>query len=240
MRCCHYAPHHVTTIMVCRFVSTVAALALTLVIPTYSHGGNLEHIAISGWYPECLFEGDIGDSCLGNFAESAEPADIDSSGNTCYVNPLITSNTTAGVFWFGPLANKTGTYMYTALLLGDNVTAYKPTNCMENGACECGPFDDFRGSEWKETGGCGGQCAFLPAGGLEGLVGEDCAILTRVTTTYMNETVGTCPILGKVIDTGGSPTTSGGGMVFVGPTVVFVTLIIVVSLDLWPQCCNEG
>lgn len=193
---------------------TTAALAFTLLSnPTHAHGA-LEHIAISGWYSECDLEADsLEESCAGDFVLNDEPAELDKTGNTCYVNPLQANITdVATVFWFGPFVNQTGIYLYASLLVGeDNVTAYKPTNCSaNNGACECGPFDDLRGSDWLETGSCGGRCAISQAeNGLELLEGKDCAVLFTVNTTdAAGDNIGMCPILGKLIDTD-EDTTSG-------------------------------
>jgi len=188
-----------------------AALALTLILTT-AH--NVEHIAISGWYTECNFDADsFAESCAGDFVLNEEPAEIDKSGSTCYMNPLQSSSTAVDVFWFGPLLNNTGTYIYNNVLLGEeNVTMYKPTNCSANGACECGPFEALRGEDWLETGDCGGGCGITPADELDHLEGEDCAVLFKQTTMYNGETIGTCPILGKVIDT--NPPTSGGEKAF--------------------------
>lgn len=114
--------------MISFFIAVTALLALLATL-TLAH--DLEHIAISGWWSECdLDDGaSLAESCAGNYVENAEPAALDLTGNTCYVNPLQTSTTSAGVFWFGPLVNNTGTYLYNLLLLGENVTMYKPANC---------------------------------------------------------------------------------------------------------------
>jgi hypothetical protein len=183
------------------FRLTASALALSLLSPTHAH--NLEHIAISGWYPSCNLEADaLNETCSGDFVLSDEPAELDKTGNTCYVNPLQENITDiASVFWLGSLNNVNGTYLYSNLLLDENVTKYKPTNCSSNGACDCGPFDDLRGEDWAETGECGGGCTIVPAEHLDHLKGEECAILvTFNTTNAAGDIVGMCPILGKLID----------------------------------------
>lgn len=212
------------------FNTAAVALAFIFTIPTAYGHGNLEHTAISGWYPACDLDGDsFAESCLGTFVESAEPAELDLTGETCYVNPIDDSTTSAGVFWFGPLPNNTGTYMFSSLLLGENVTKFKPTNCSANGACDCGPFDALRGDDWMETGKCGASCGISNTDTLDGRKGEDCAIDFKITTEYMNETVGICPILGKVIDTL-PPSTSGvvkKAMVFSGSWTVAVLVAFI-------------
>lgn len=194
----------------------------------------LENIAISGWFPECNFDGGaLKDSCAGTFRElnTEQPVTLDPTGETCYVNPLTTSDITSsrGVFWFG------NERMYSTLLLGENVTMYSPTNCTSSGACECGPFEEWRGDDW-ELGNCTMSCSFVPSIGLANLVGEDCATFFRASTLYEGEPVGTCPILGRIIDVTPptpAPVTSGGLLLLSGHKVACLMVVSLAVASVW-------
>jgi hypothetical protein len=84
------------------FHLTASALALSRLSPAYAH--NLEHIAINGWYPLCNLQADaLNETCSGDFVLNDEPAELDKTGTTCYVNPLQENIVdVASVFWLGP------------------------------------------------------------------------------------------------------------------------------------------
>ena len=205
--------------MLTRFI---IGLALLLISFAATHAQNnvtadISHFAIIGWWSDCSFELDT--SCAGTYQEY-EPAPLDPTGNTCYVNPHAdpTSTTSTVVFWLGPAGSNnndtnsvssTSIYLYTLRVPDSNVDRYMPTNCTDSGACSCDNVDPLR-EPWKTTGSCSGDCSSTIANNL-GRLDEDCAVLfkTRVVNAFFNDTIVTCAIQGKLIDTStSSPTAS--------------------------------
>lgn len=191
-------------------ISTLILLSLPS-IQAVDTASQVSKLGISGWYSQCnLTTPDLSESCIGDYMPNDEPLALDPTGNTCYVYPLMDLTTTAvGVHWLGPSPiDPNGVYLYSIMLLGTDVEMYKPTNCASSGACSCDIIEPFRGNWRNETcGGIGPSCSMVPVNDLKSLVGRKCAAFYRETTMY-DGLVGSCFLLGTLVDLTVAPTTS--------------------------------
>jgi len=191
-------------------LATAAILALTLSTIHADTATQVSKLGISGWYSECdLITPDWRKSCIGDYVVNDEPAALDPTGNTCYVNPLETSNTSLGVYWLGPTSSQTGIYIYSMLLLGNDTQVYQRTDCNANGSCSCDAVEPYRG-EWR-NGSCGGvgvSCSRFQVTSLQGLVGKDCAAIFQQTIENYYGLVGSCFVAGTLVDMTATPTVS--------------------------------
>lgn len=195
-------------------LTATSALLLTsfVQVATAATANQVSKLGISGWYDECdLVTADLTQSCIGNYVENDEPAALDPTGNTCYVNPLLPKNTSAvGVYWFGEQSDG-GVYIYSILLVGNETTA-APRNCTSNGACSCDAFEEYCGDggsgDGIGPGGSGPGCTFGPVNELGNFVGKECAVFVREATTYNDGLVGSCFVAGKLVDLTAVPTLS--------------------------------
>lgn len=212
-----------------------------LLFLTTAHADTASQVArlgISGWYDCDLTVEDLSKSCIDPYLPNDEPAVLDPTGNTCYMNPLETSNTTRGVHWFGPSPNNDGQiHLYSILLWGnETIGLYEPYDCT-NGACSCERVEPYRG-DWRngDCGGIGPGCSSSATTNLNDLVGHECAVFFRQTTNDDTGLAGSCFVSGTLVDVTATPTispsptsqpttTSAGGGVYFGGTVTVLTLL---------------
>jgi len=174
---------------------------------------NKTDYVLLGWHSN-FSESSAGGSaqCTGKYqAVSQQP--FDTSGQTCYVNPVADSSISPGVIWFSklpPYANNTlrasynGIYTWYAVFNASrNYTDYMPGPCQDFGACECGPFDEIRAG-WIDpkngdvlTFGTTANDTVISLGVFgTSFAADDCNIkLTTILTNDAGQTVGRFAVL---------------------------------------------
>jgi hypothetical protein len=116
-----------TAISLCALVG--ALLLLPLGVMADGHAVT-ENLVVMGYYPECSSD---------EFVDAEEPFIYDTTGATCYINPLRQDNGTS-VFWFYE------SYMYVIMIPPDETRIYYPKSfdCDSDGQCSCDTIEDLR------------------------------------------------------------------------------------------------
>ena len=124
---------------------------------------NVTSFLLSGWHSNFSDNGSGGGGgdgsaqCSGTYAP-VSPRALDTSGQTCYVNPHAEADVSPGVVWFAvlpPFSNGSmrvsfnGVYAWYVIFdRTANFSHYMPGPCDDTGACECRPFNTVR-SGWN-------------------------------------------------------------------------------------------
>ena len=189
----------------------------------FATSDKFDDLAISGWWSQCNFDNYWPDPpCQGSLVPTSALVPLDSSGNTCYVNPVANFNSVA---WFGTLSadavnatyglNDGAVYLFSIGLEELNATQYLPTNCTD-GACSCESVEALRVG-WQDNvqmcphGGCYSSGIAL----MDSLKEEECSLTHSFVITdgglehgrvLANETgneieKGNCWMLASLVDT---------------------------------------
>lgn len=88
-------------------------------------------LLLTGWHTNVAEDGL---ECRGNLIPVLSPKPLDTSGRTCYVNPVADDTILPGVIWYAPVTDREGyegVYAWSVIFRkGSNYSDFMPAGCM--------------------------------------------------------------------------------------------------------------